>query len=456
VSSVADTSTVVASVAPVAATSASSAEDPTADPDAPEGAAFAPLTTDVPDVDLADSVTVDLGATFGGSTAADPSAASGPSGTAASWPSSAGPVAAASGSVGASEAVVAGALTVAGPASAPADVPTGIAETFAADEVGASSAAGSPAPDALTGGDPVPSVADASVSADASVVAGGPVAAGASVVAGGPTSADVALSGVVAGYSDGADGFADAGPEAEAPAVLNDGTVPPAELEQGEAVEAPAMPVAAEEGKAGEEPDSVEAGLTPEPHLNADTEPAADLAVSDLEPAAGSGKAGTEPAGDSAEVVAGSVGDSAKAGTEPAGDSAEVVAGSVGDSAKVDIEPAGDSAEVDIEPAADSAEVAAGSVDSSAGSGEQSADPGTSDDDGDGPAEAIPVVAEPERPGVRLLSRPLGSAPLLDSEPIPATRPGMLRPRPPADPPAAGTFTLHTPRFGPAVPPGAA
>ena len=30
---------------------------------------------------------------------------------------------------------------------------------------------------------------------------------------------------------------------------------------------------------------------------------------------------------------------------------------------------------------------------------------------------------------VQLLSRPLGSAPLLDSEPLPATRPGMLRPR---------------------------
>ncbi len=49
---------------------------------------------------------------------------------------------------------------------------------------------------------------------------------------------------------------------------------------------------------------------------------------------------------------------------------------------------------------------------------------------------------ESQRGEVRLLSRPLGSAPLLDSEPLPATRPGMLRPRPPADggfaPPAAG------------------
>jgi hypothetical protein len=29
-----------------------------------------------------------------------------------------------------------------------------------------------------------------------------------------------------------------------------------------------------------------------------------------------------------------------------------------------------------------------------------------------------------------IVARPLGPAPLLDSEPLPATRPGMLRPRP--------------------------
>jgi arginase family enzyme len=62
--------------------------------------------------------------------------------------------------------------------------------------------------------------------------------------------------------------------------------------------------------------------------------------------------------------------------------------------------------------------------------------------------------AEPERAEVRLLSRPLGSAPLLDSEPLPATRPGMLRPRPPADgsfgPPAPGPSSF------PGFPPGVA
>jgi arginase len=59
---------------------------------------------------------------------------------------------------------------------------------------------------------------------------------------------------------------------------------------------------------------------------------------------------------------------------------------------------------------------------------------------------------------IRLLSRPLGSAPLLDSEPLPATRPGMLRPRPPADPPASDGF--GSPAAGTGVtggfPPGAA
>ena len=48
-----------------------------------------------------------------------------------------------------------------------------------------------------------------------------------------------------------------------------------------------------------------------------------------------------------------------------------------------------------------------------------------------------PVADEPARPP----SRPLGQAPLLDSEPLPATRPGMLRPRP-----SAGGFSLPAQR----------
>jgi hypothetical protein len=47
-----------------------------------------------------------------------------------------------------------------------------------------------------------------------------------------------------------------------------------------------------------------------------------------------------------------------------------------------------------------------------------------------------------ERTGLRLLSRPLGSAPLLDSEPLPATRPGMLRPRATEDGRNGETFSL--------------
>jgi arginase len=38
-------------------------------------------------------------------------------------------------------------------------------------------------------------------------------------------------------------------------------------------------------------------------------------------------------------------------------------------------------------------------------------------------------VAETREPGRPIVPRPLGAAPLLDSEPLPATRPGMLRPR---------------------------
>ncbi|MBO3736334.1 arginase family protein [Actinoplanes flavus] len=76
--------------------------------------------------------------------------------------------------------------------------------------------------------------------------------------------------------------------------------------------------------------------------------------------------------------------------------------------------------------------------------------------------EPVPVPDGPDsRAGaneVRLLSRPLGSAPLLDSDPIPATRPGMLRPRPPADPPVLGDFGPPAAGPGPlgGLPPGAA
>ncbi|GGN54411.1 hypothetical protein GCM10010112_04160 [Actinoplanes lobatus] len=105
----------------------------------------------------------------------------------------------------------------------------------------------------------------------------------------------------------------------------------------------------------------------------------------------------------------------------------------------------------------------------------ESADPGDADLDGSDPEEAEPeATSEPadqesvpprDKPDtrsgpneVRLLSRLLGSAPLLDSEPIPATRPGMLRPRPPADPPVDGGF--GPPTAGPdpldGLPPGAA
>ncbi len=55
-------------------------------------------------------------------------------------------------------------------------------------------------------------------------------------------------------------------------------------------------------------------------------------------------------------------------------------------------------------------------------------------------------VADPEPPHVRLASRPLGQAPLLDSEPLPATRPGMLRPRISEEPQQTDGFSLPAQR----------
>lgn len=53
------------------------------------------------------------------------------------------------------------------------------------------------------------------------------------------------------------------------------------------------------------------------------------------------------------------------------------------------------------------------------------------DDDGRGQDEAADggVPEDDEQTPARPVQRPLGQAPLLDSEPLPATRPGMLRPR---------------------------
>jgi arginase len=67
----------------------------------------------------------------------------------------------------------------------------------------------------------------------------------------------------------------------------------------------------------------------------------------------------------------------------------------------------------------------------STGSADARAD---SPNDDSPPADRWPDAdAEVDHPGeddLRPGTRPLGSAPLLDSEPLPATMPGMLRPRP--------------------------
>jgi arginase family enzyme len=118
----------------------------------------------------------------------------------------------------------------------------------------------------------------------------------------------------------------------------------------------------------------------------------------------------------------------------------------------------------------DAADADPGNPDSSAEAGDEPVDTwdaGDEDSDretdavaaADGTDEAVVTrVQEQNDTAIRLLSRPLGSAPLLDSEPLPATRPGMLRPRPPADPPSSGG--LGSPVAGTGVigglPPGVA
>jgi arginase len=71
-----------------------------------------------------------------------------------------------------------------------------------------------------------------------------------------------------------------------------------------------------------------------------------------------------------------------------------------------------------------------------------------------GSSARVSEETEPER-GDNRLAPLLGSAPLLDSEPLPATRPGMLRPRPAMDPPAVGALRAAPLEFpGGMTPPG--
>jgi arginase len=73
---------------------------------------------------------------------------------------------------------------------------------------------------------------------------------------------------------------------------------------------------------------------------------------------------------------------------------------------------------------------------------------GAHDEDAAGRDRAATEGGEPtvDRPEARLLPRPLGSAPLLDSEPLPATRPGMLRPRTGEESRTAEGFSLPAQR----------
>ncbi|MGK5678904.1 arginase family protein [Actinoplanes sp. URMC 104] len=65
---------------------------------------------------------------------------------------------------------------------------------------------------------------------------------------------------------------------------------------------------------------------------------------------------------------------------------------------------------------------------------------------GEGTAEPATEGDDEER-SARMVPRPLGSAPLLDSEPLPATRPGMLRPRTAAEEPEPFSLPVQRPAF---------
>jgi arginase family enzyme len=130
--------------------------------------------------------------------------------------------------------------------------------------------------------------------------------------------------------------------------------------------------------------------------------------------------------------------DSDEAGSEPGQEAGVPVGGQEAGGPGQDAEwPAREAEGEDLEATGEKLESAGG-------------EPETAGEDEDDPRPER-TRPEPDTAEVRMLSRPLGSAPLLDSEPLPATRPGMLRPRPPADgtfgPPAAGpgSFTGFPP-----------
>jgi hypothetical protein len=71
-------------------------------------------------------------------------------------------------------------------------------------------------------------------------------------------------------------------------------------------------------------------------------------------------------------------------------------------------------------------------------------------EDGEPVAQDVELTAEVEddEPArASLVQRPLGSAPLLDSDPLPATRPGMLRPRPQPEPVDGFSLPVQRPAF---------
>ncbi|GAA4956112.1 hypothetical protein GCM10025331_52060 [Actinoplanes utahensis] len=145
--------------------------------------------------------------------------------------------------------------------------------------------------------------------------------------------------------------------------------------------------------------------------------------------------------------------DADEAGEGPAGEESEPVDAEAGESSGTE-SPAEPETEREPEPALEAAPEPEPELEAAPESEPELEAAPESEPELEAAPEPEPVpepepTPEPVRPDIRLLTRPLGSAPLLDSEPLPATRPGMLRPRPPVDSPQAGEYVP------PAVGPGA-
>ncbi|GAA0509048.1 hypothetical protein Ade02nite_62550 [Paractinoplanes deccanensis] len=186
----------------------------------------------------------------------------------------------------------------------------------------------------------------------------------------------------------------------------------------------------------------------PEPVEPANPEPTDQLAAHDVDVRAGRA---AEPA---AARFAGTVLDIGARNAEPADDAGAEARTPEPDTGEARItQPDAEVAEPAAEVAEPDADGAATGVAPDAAEDLEQAEPQDATPEDAQPEDAQPNETEPEDAhpdkaepvAARLVPRPLGQAPLLDSEPLPATRPGMLRPRV-SEEPAPDNFSLPAQR----------